>query len=85
MASNISRRLSSLENKDHYVSQAFIWREVGQTHEQAVAERFPEGVPPGVEAMVIGWQEPDGELARASIAGLKPQDGGEYGLREPLR
>jgi len=85
MASNISRRLASLESTEAYTSQAFIWREIGQTPEQAIAARFPEGVPPDIRVTIIGWQESAAGLPQqVSIAAMKPLSGGEYGRHDPL-
>ena len=85
MASNLNRRVTRLEEIESYAGQVFLWREVGQTYEEALAARFPEGVPPGVRVLVIGWEESaGGQPQQVSIASLQPLDGGEYGRREPM-
>jgi hypothetical protein len=50
-----SRRLGALEAADGERDAAFVWREQGETAEQAVARHFPQGVPAGTEVMVVGW------------------------------
>ena len=85
MPSSLNRRLTRLEDTDAHDSQIFLWREMGQTHEEAVAARFPDGVPPGLRVMVIGWEESaGGQPQQVSIAAMKPLSGGEYGRHDPL-
>jgi hypothetical protein len=82
MTSNLARRLSRLEADKPPRQKVFIWLDYGKTTEEAKAVRFPDGVPDNIDFVMIGWQEPSGEVTRASFAGLTPQDGGSYGRRE---
>ena len=58
MASQLERRVAALESVTADRSAAYMWRNIGQTAEQAIAAEFPGGVPPGVAVTVIGWLEP---------------------------
>jgi hypothetical protein len=37
--------------------QVVVWREQGQTAEQAIAAWFPDGVPADVDPITVGWME----------------------------
>jgi hypothetical protein len=61
MASQLARRVLALEAGLFTLRSAYVWRNKGQTVKQAVAGEFPDGVPLGVDVMVISWLEaPDG-------------------------
>ena len=59
MGGNLERRLSRLEVTQGAKErrQVVIWREVGQTAEQAIAAEFPLGVPDHVDPVIVSWQK----------------------------
>jgi hypothetical protein len=57
MASQLERRLAALEAETVDRGAAYVWRNLGQTAEQAIAAEFPKGAPLGVAVTVIGWLE----------------------------
>ena len=59
MSNNLERRLARLETQTVPRKRVFIWRDVGQSPEEAVAARFPHGVPDNVEPVILGWAEPE--------------------------
>jgi hypothetical protein len=63
--SSIDRRLSALERVGGGVMQTIlVWCERGQTKEQALASRFPQGVPANVRPLVLSWMTPEMAAAR---------------------
>ena len=62
MSGNRDKRLGKLERKRRPAGETFIvWRDRarGETQEQAIARRFPDGVPPGAQIIHIGWLTDD--------------------------
>ena len=57
MSNNLERRLARLETRTASRAQVFIWRNVGQSADEAFAARFPRGVPDNVEPVILGWAE----------------------------
>ena len=57
MSNNLERRLARLETKSNLRQQVFIWRDLGRSAEEAVAARFPHGIPDNVEPVILGWAE----------------------------
>ena len=57
MSNNLDRRLAKLESVSRPPEQVFIWRDEGQTVEQTVAGRFPNGVPSNVAVTILSWSE----------------------------
>jgi hypothetical protein len=57
--SGLERRLNRLETTGVQRKRVIIWRDVGRTAEEVVAERFPHGVPDHFEVLTIGWKEPE--------------------------
>ena len=80
---SIDRRLVRLEAASPLHRRVFVWRELGQTREQSIADRFPDGVPADAQVTLLSWQGVAGEDAHPSIAGMTPPDGGEYGRKHP--
>jgi hypothetical protein len=67
MASPLDRRLRQLEEvASPSRLPTLIWREIGQTAEQAIAARFPDGIPTNVLPVVLSWLTP----AMAEARGL---------------
>jgi hypothetical protein len=59
MSKNLERRLARLETQTAPRERVFIWQSVGQSPGEAVAARFPHGVPDKVEPVILGWAEPE--------------------------
>jgi hypothetical protein len=59
MTSRMEARLQKLETKSAPKSRMWIWRHEWQTKEQAIAERYPEGVPEAAEIGFITWMRSD--------------------------
>ncbi len=58
--SSIDRRLSAPERVGGGANQiVLVWCEHGQTKEQAIASRFPQGVPGKVRPLVLSWMTPE--------------------------
>jgi hypothetical protein len=57
MGGDLGRRIAKLEQETLVTLRAYAWRDPGQTADEAVAARYPEGVPPGVDVSMIGWLE----------------------------
>ena len=55
MSGNIERRIERLEHAVPAATQAYVWRDAGQTADEAIVLRFPDGVPAGAEATVYSW------------------------------
>ena len=55
MSNNLERRLARLETETASRERVFIWRDVGQSADEAVAVRFPHGVPDNLEPVILGW------------------------------
>jgi hypothetical protein len=81
---SIDRRLVRLEAASPLQRRVFVWRELGQTSEQSIAGRFPEGVPADAQVTLLSWQGVVGQDARPKRAlvscikakGLKLSDSG---------
>ena len=80
---SIDRRLVRLEAASPLQRRVFVWRELGQTSEQSIADRFPDGAPVDAQVTLLSWQGVAGEDAHPSIAGLQPANGGVYGRKPP--
>jgi hypothetical protein len=83
VATQIDSRLRRLETRSAVKTQAFVFRAPGETTEEAVAARYPEGLPADSTLVVLQWLESSDEVPTPSIAGMKPADGGEYGGKHP--
>jgi hypothetical protein len=62
MSGNRDKRLAKLERKRRPEGETFvIWRNraAGWTYEEAIARRFPDGVPPGAKISFFSWLTPD--------------------------
>jgi len=59
MRNNLERRLTRLETRTVPRERVFIWRDLSQSPEEAVAAGFPHGVPDKVEPVILGWAEPE--------------------------
>lgn len=53
----IEQRLAKLEQAATAETTVCAWVEAGETAEQAIARRFPEGVPNGATVMVYRWAD----------------------------
>jgi hypothetical protein len=63
--SSIDRRLSALERVGGGAIQTvLVCCEHGQTKDEALASRFPQGVPASVRPIVLSWMTPDMAAAR---------------------
>jgi hypothetical protein len=57
---SIDRRLSALERVGGVANQiVLVWCEHGQTKDEALASRFPQGVPDSVRPLVLSWMTPE--------------------------
>jgi hypothetical protein len=83
MATQIDSRLRRLETRNVVKALAFVFRAPGETTEQAVAARYPEGLPADSTLVILRWLESSDEVPTPSIAGMTPPDGGEYGRKHP--
>jgi hypothetical protein len=66
MNASRDRRLARLEqaklDQDHRPAAAtlYVWRDAGtESAKQAIARRFPKGVPPGARLVICSWQAED--------------------------
>jgi hypothetical protein len=62
MSGNRDKRLAKLERKRRPAGETFIvWRDraKGWTEEEAIARRFPEGVPRGAQIVLFSWLTED--------------------------
>jgi len=59
MSKHLERRLARLETESASRERVFIWKDLGKSAEEAVAARFPHGVPDNVEPVILGWAEPE--------------------------
>ena len=59
--SGIERRLARLEQAVSPRETVHVWAgaDAGETADQAIAARFPEGVPDGVTVVVYRWADAD--------------------------
>jgi hypothetical protein len=62
MGTNLERRLARLEPERPQCQKVFIWRDCGKTAAEAVAARYPHGVPDNIELWIFEWKEPGGEI-----------------------
>ena len=55
---NLSSRLEALERSPEAMRAVMVWRDAqaGETTEQAIAKRYPEGVPAGAPVYVLEWE-----------------------------
>jgi hypothetical protein len=65
MTGGLARRIEKLEQSAAGSERAYVWRDAGQTADEAVTARFPEGMPAGVDVTVISWME-------TALAGVVP-------------
>jgi hypothetical protein len=69
--SSIDRRLSALERVGGGAMQTIlVCCERGQTEDQALASRFPQGVPASVLPIVLSWMTPEMAAARGLSKGV---------------
>ena len=68
MATQINSRLRRLETRNAVKAQAFVFRAPGETTEQAVAARYPEGLPTDSSLVVLQWLESSDEVPTPSGA-----------------
>ena len=54
---SLDRRVSRLEVQASAGAAIYVWREPGQTAEEAIAAKYPGVLPRGSRLMVIGWME----------------------------
>jgi hypothetical protein len=59
----IARRLSALEQAIRPTETAYLWQEDGETAEEAIAHRFPEGVPANLRVNLYRWASTPAEAA----------------------
>jgi hypothetical protein len=65
MPSALDRRVRQLEHAGGRARQrVLVWRGLDQMNEEAIASRFPDGVPADVAPVVIGWMTPEIAAAR---------------------
>jgi hypothetical protein len=65
MPSALDRRVRQLEHaKEGPLRTVMVWRGLDQTNEEAIASRFPNGVPADLSPVVIGWMTPEMAAAR---------------------
>ena len=59
----IERRLWQLEQDTPVQACCYVWANVGETADEAIARQFPEGVPDTARLIVIQWGKgpPDGD------------------------
>ena len=72
MATQIDSRLRRLETRNTVKAQAFVFRAPGETTEEAVAARYPDGLPANSSLVVLQWLE--------SSDDLPPPSGADAGL-----
>jgi hypothetical protein len=68
MSGNKNKRLAKLERKRQPAGETFmVWRDraKGWTQEEALARRFPDGVPPGAKIIMFSWMLPGESKAEA--------------------
>ena len=67
MSGNKDKRLAKLERKRPPARLVIVWRDraTGWTPEEAIARRFPDGVPPGAEIILFSWMLPGETEAEA--------------------
>ena len=68
MSGNKDKRLEKLERKGQPKPRLVtVWRDraKGWSREEAIARRYPEGVPEGVEIMLFSWLLPGETEAEA--------------------
>jgi hypothetical protein len=55
---NLVSRLEVLEASAPEVRPVMVWRDAqkGETTEQAIAKRYPEGVPAGAPVYILEWE-----------------------------
>jgi hypothetical protein len=58
MPNQLDRRLRQLEGASPAHREVYVWRDVDKTEAEALATRFPDGVPAGVQPVVVGWLPP---------------------------
>ena len=51
------RRIAKLEERTTATARAYVWRAFGQTVDEAIAARFPYGVPVDYRLVVLQWQD----------------------------
>ena len=56
MSNNLERRLGRLETASAPRKLVVVWHGFDQTPDEARAARLPDGVPEGLEVMLVGWQ-----------------------------
>ena len=77
MSGSREKRLAKLERKRQpKESTVLVWYDAEEeTSEQAIAQRFPEGVPPGTRLIVLRWltaEDGEAESATSSPAPATP-------------
>ena len=57
MTGNIERRLATLESDVRKGHTFHCWQEPGETAEEAIGRRFPDGVPAGHDLVIYSFAE----------------------------
>ena len=66
MNRDLDRRLDRLEADTSSTRQVFVWKDFGQSDEEAIGKRFPKGRPENVEITFVSWREPAEEVVQAN-------------------
>jgi hypothetical protein len=57
MGGDLGRRIAKLEQETMATARVYVWRDLGQTVDEALALRFPGGVPAGLEVTIYSWMD----------------------------
>jgi hypothetical protein len=83
MVSNLDRRLSKIEAVEFPKTRIIIWLDDKQTPEEAVAARFPDGVPDDAAINLLRWSTEPEATTMGNMSGLMARGDLPYAPQRP--